>query len=446
MSTRRKVCILLAIYSSFLWVSVKGSYAAVITANSPSYSDVSAALSTANRGDVVIVPAGAATWNTALTITKGISLIGAGVDKTVITSGLSGGAKTAPVIYKPSNPENDDAFAMSGFTINGNSRSSCCIIIDDTSNIPITKVRVDHCKFIDGTINFKVIGPVYGVADHNSSYGTGDHTEVVGHDQASWDNQTSEYGTSHAFFFENNDYYGNGMMFQNSDGAQFTFRYNTIHDRDYIQIFDMHGNNHHPVMPGYTQARACLNGEVYGNNITLTRNGGVNVFLLRGGSLLFYNNTFSSLVQSSYITLVDYDLTPDHLIPAIVTDGGVPYICLQDNTSSAANEPGTPGGAAYWSKTDIVPSVYIKWAEGLHFLESQVYDPITDTYFYHNLENGSELEIYFPQAIYQKYILENVNYFLKNPVGETIKGRVYEPYTYPHPLTRPSPPLDVRIP
>jgi len=438
MANIRKLFVLLAVCIFTLFAFVAGSDAAIIKALSTSYSAVSDAVSVASSGDTVIVPAGVVTWSSALKITKGITLQGAGIDSTAITSGVSGSSK-APIMYVPSAPAKDETFIMIGFTINGSSRKSACLIINNTSDTPINNVFVHHCKFLDGIINFKVVGPVYGVASNNSFYGTGDHTEVLGHDQRSWDFQTAEFGTEKAFFFEDNDFYGNGMMFQNSNGAQFTFRYNTVHDRDYIQIFDMHGNNHNPVMPGYTKARACLNAEVYENTIALTRGGSVKVFLLRGGSLLMYNNTFTHTVQSSYISLVDYDLTSDKLIPAIVLHNGIRYICLQDHTSSSGNEPGTGGGAAYWNTTSIVPNVYIKWKEGLDFLESEVYDPIIDTYFYNNLENGDELAYWVPDD-YKKYIVENKNYFLINPIGQTIKGKVYQPYTYPHPLRKPSPP------
>jgi hypothetical protein len=50
------------------------------TAASPSFADVSAAVSAAQSGDIVVVPAGTATWGYQLLITKGIYLKGAGID------------------------------------------------------------------------------------------------------------------------------------------------------------------------------------------------------------------------------------------------------------------------------------------------------------------------------------------------------------------------------
>src|SRR6266480_3089884 len=50
--------------------------AAVIKALSVSFTDVSTAIGLAKEGDTVDVPSGTANWNTALTITKGITLRG----------------------------------------------------------------------------------------------------------------------------------------------------------------------------------------------------------------------------------------------------------------------------------------------------------------------------------------------------------------------------------
>jgi hypothetical protein len=62
--------------------------AATITAKSVSIADVSSAIASARDGDTVAVPAGTASWTSGLAITKGITLQGAGNDKTVILDDL----------------------------------------------------------------------------------------------------------------------------------------------------------------------------------------------------------------------------------------------------------------------------------------------------------------------------------------------------------------------
>jgi hypothetical protein len=199
---------------------------------------------------------------------------------------------------------------------------------------------------------------------------------------------------------------------------------------------DMHGNNHNPVVTGYTEARACLNAEVYENDFSSDRTTAHRWMHHRGGALLMYSNRMTKTNTNSYIRLAEEDLEYyDALIPAICTHGGQKYICLQDHTSSAGDEPGTGGGAAYWATTVLTPSVAITWAEGIAFQFSTPYDPIIDTYIWDNKENGSEASVTFSDAAVPSYIVEDTNYFLANPVGETIKGGVYAPYTYPHPLT-----------
>jgi hypothetical protein len=65
---------------------------------------------------------------------------------------------------------------------------------------------------------------------------------------------------------------------------------------------------------------------------------------------------------------------------------------------------------------------------------STSYDVVSDTYFWNNKENGIEITYEPAGGTDSLYITENANYFVKNPVGEIIKGSVYTPYTYPHPL------------
>src|ERR1700720_710080 len=57
---------------------------AVINARSASLADVNSAVASASDGDTVAVPAGSASWTSTLSVTKGITLQGAGSDTTVI--------------------------------------------------------------------------------------------------------------------------------------------------------------------------------------------------------------------------------------------------------------------------------------------------------------------------------------------------------------------------
>ncbi len=144
--------------------------AAVISAQTASYTDVAAAVALAKDGDIVNVPSGTVTWATTLTITKNIQLIGAGEGQTIITENLP----------RPGNPPLIDvtltreaptaskySFRLSGFTF----RSAATVnrggytpflkitgqssyVAVPTAALPaplvlgcVSKVRVDHCRF-----------------------------------------------------------------------------------------------------------------------------------------------------------------------------------------------------------------------------------------------------------------------------------------------------------
>src|SRR6266403_1351347 len=62
--------------------------AATINAKSVSFTDVASAITLAKEGDLVVVPAGTASWTSTLTITKGITLQGAGNNTTVILDNI----------------------------------------------------------------------------------------------------------------------------------------------------------------------------------------------------------------------------------------------------------------------------------------------------------------------------------------------------------------------
>src|SRR5712691_2761772 len=59
-------------------------HAATWPSASVAEADVATAISNASDGDTVTVPAGTATWSSQLTITKNITLQGAGVGQTII--------------------------------------------------------------------------------------------------------------------------------------------------------------------------------------------------------------------------------------------------------------------------------------------------------------------------------------------------------------------------
>ena len=98
--------------------------ASIIHAASCSQADVQAAIDTASDGDFVLIPAGYCAWTTPASNTpsviinqKGITLLGAGIDQTVITDGTTTAWNETPlrvdgVAGRP--------FKITGFTFVGN--------------------------------------------------------------------------------------------------------------------------------------------------------------------------------------------------------------------------------------------------------------------------------------------------------------------------------------
>src|SRR5439155_16633778 len=72
--------------------------AAIINAASCSRADVGNAVTSASDGDAVHVPPGTCSWTSTLTITKGITLAGAGIDQTIIQDDIPRGAPNNGVV------------------------------------------------------------------------------------------------------------------------------------------------------------------------------------------------------------------------------------------------------------------------------------------------------------------------------------------------------------
>jgi len=116
------------VVSIALLASASLSSAATITAASPSRADVGAAVASANYGDTVVIPGGAATWNSQLTINKGITLQGngsSGSNRTVITSNVPAGFFSFLIYYSPdaTSISANIPFRVTGIECNGNGSS-----------------------------------------------------------------------------------------------------------------------------------------------------------------------------------------------------------------------------------------------------------------------------------------------------------------------------------
>lgn len=286
----RNTLILFSIFYLSFFASVGDIYADTITAASASYSDVSAAISAASPGDTVICPPGAATWATQLVIRKGITLRGAGMGATVITSSLSG---DYVLWYNPdyNTKANGTRFELSGFTFIG----PYGIQLYDTTytTLPIRNTVIHDNRFeMSRSSPIAVYGDFWGVVYNNQFAGTGglgNWLLIGSHNRATWDARGGEAtaGTAENLYFEDNVFTGNAVNgIQSGQGGRWVWRYNThtIVNID-TPLFDEHG------CQGTGGVYGLMLSEMYGN---LFSGKGQNWFQYqRGGKLLVFNNVYT---------------------------------------------------------------------------------------------------------------------------------------------------------
>jgi len=307
---RRRIILIVAI-GMFLFLPLVITDAATINANSCSYADVSAAINSAQSGDIVNVPAGNCTWNSQLVITKGIVLKGAGIDSTIITGNYAGGnmgdaqdRSNFLIAYDPANPSLDEPFRLSGLTLD---LGGTCLGVEvrvsaPNYNTPLTKIRLDHLKIYNtpaaspggGGFSVFIKGPIFGVADNNILMGGS--IETTGWSAQAWASTDSrissvDYGTQYFFFWEDNTLIpiktgSTFLVVYGGNGMKYVFRHNIIDGsgvpNGFSPLIDFHG----------TQGTGSTNlgmfgGEVYEN--TITSAAGV-LLNQRGGKVLCYNN------------------------------------------------------------------------------------------------------------------------------------------------------------
>ena len=289
---------LLAAFSLLLSVSVTGSDAATIYANTPSYSDVSSAILSATSGDIVVVPPGAAVWTSALKITKGLTLQGAGVGNTVIAGDATPSFDyTSAVIinYAPTNPSLNEPFRVTGFTFDGNWKVGCISFIraSYTNSTYITNVRVDHNYFQNcGNTSFParallVDGLTFGVIDHNTFLNNQKTADFEISDAFGWAVPPTVGGPNY-MYFEDNDITNNdsrvSAITSGGQGGRYVVSHNTINT-----ISANADNQHYDAHGTLGGNRGTVAVEIYNN--TLTTKAAAWQFLdHRGGTARIFNN------------------------------------------------------------------------------------------------------------------------------------------------------------
>jgi hypothetical protein len=325
--------------------SVQG---ATINARSVALTDVATAINAAANGDTVVLPAGTATWTAAIAVTKGISIIGAGKDVTVITASRSGRAnqRTFSITAKQGQP----MFRLSGLTIQGvagqaGGTQGVVWMAGDAHQFRIDHIRiarlnesmllftgclwgvVDHCDF-DSIGNGNII------IQHPTWPAPGATTGAYGH--GSWADGPN-WGSEKFIFIEDCNYRGSSVNgIDGTQGARYVFRHNFI-----VSAISGHGTD-----SGFFRGTRAV--EIYNNTSDSTQNTGpvhATPIQVRGGARLIWGNVFKGWGWPSFAQ--DYR-GHDTYKPWGGSDGKNPF----DNNDPTVFASGTVSGPS--SGTTVV--------------------------------------------------------------------------------------------
>jgi hypothetical protein len=218
-----------------------------ISAQGVDFASVKSAVTKAHDGDTVVIPAGTAAWTNTLTISKNISIIGAGIDQTIVIDETPKGKGKNALFHME--PKSKTVLSrISGLTINGSPRGSTGNTIDKggfgaisvagVSTAP--NVRIDHIKFYRLYQRPLVFfGGLWGVVDHcdfTMDAWTGGikirHDEWKGrgkYGDNSWTDD-AQWGTEQAVFIEDCTFnnFSSATFIDGDGGMRVVVRHNTI--------------------------------------------------------------------------------------------------------------------------------------------------------------------------------------------------------------------------
>lgn len=270
--------------------------AATHNASSCNGSAVNSAINAASHGDTVVVPAGTCTWNSQVVVTKGITLMGAGIDRTILVDNVpkDGSGESSLIVFQVNAP---NRFRFTGFTVRGQAPDPNSQNKSHVRAVGTTKAfRIDHIKFENmQTGGIHIDGDMWGVVDHCEFHKSFKNGVIVSHSgwggaawgDGSWADQLY-LGTERAVYVEDNTFHENANPFAGAvndcfDGGRIVYRYNTSHD----DFFQVHGTE------SSQRRRGCRSFEVYNN--TFYYNGSLHTAsYIRSGTGVFFNNTYTN--------------------------------------------------------------------------------------------------------------------------------------------------------
>jgi hypothetical protein len=319
-----------------------------------SSSDVQAKMNLCVDGDTVTLPAGSFPWTAGVSISKNITLQGAGTsatgggDQTVITDNIASSAQVINVRVTGTG-----IFRMTGISVQSGSGS-----MKDGGTINFVgpgNLRIDHCHFTATSINnyrMPNIGiGLRGVMDHcildftgtNAIYFYNGRLGGGGDQQGNYEwTQPTAFGSSDYFFVEDNIINGHGSgtvystrIFDEFTASKIVIRFNTVYQ---ACMGETHATGHSP------DDRGLRSQEVYGNSATssLTLDPNFTALDMGSGTTLVWGNSWDRVYKSIYhfnVTRKNADTYAETATP-----GGWGYAGTQFNGTGSNWDGGTVNG------------------------------------------------------------------------------------------------------
>jgi hypothetical protein len=397
-------------------VAVAGTgHAAEIKAVSCSQAHVQLAINLAADGDVVLVPAGSATWATTVSVpsSKKITLKGAGMGATIIKGSPPGrflayrdksGSRLTGIQFIDCNVQlGGEGWRVDHCFLNRPSVwGEGVLVVGETPGVHPTGL-VDHCVFRNARVNV---------------YGSAEMLEESDSQHLIWAQPFPSGSGDHVVYVEDNEFtftvFGN--VIDANFAGRFVFRHNVVTD-SYLEVHSVQENN-----------RACQGWEIYENTFRQVKREMWAAMFIRGGTGVVFNNT----ITGKWETGVALNNVRD------TTDCETCGLC--DGTSTW--DENTPTGAGYACRDQIGRGRdTVPWTPGDSYNQ-----PLDPAYFWNNTMNGSpaSVQVHLPST--PPHIVLDRDY----RVG--VEKPSYTPYVYPHPLIQawvqgqtPDPPTALRL-
>jgi Domain of unknown function (DUF4082) len=307
---KRLLALLFLLAATVPWKLAPG---ATIRAASANLSDVKAAYNQAAPGDTVVIPPGIASWSGGITISKSVTIQGAGPTGSTEGSGSTTINKSgAFTVFEISGLPVDVPVRISGLRINastiGQNGTDSAIVCNGPLSYPgNTKIRIDNCYFKGGQQvifwNYEIVG----VVDHCTFLDCAYAQQTYGMADLDWNrysapNPAYPMGSLDAVYYEDDSFIWDGQtaytdtMSDAFEGGRVVFRHCTFDSTGmsaYMNAFVVQHGNENLWKGSADYLRGPIALEFYNNTCKIGSS--YRVIWVRGGRFLIANNTFTVL-------------------------------------------------------------------------------------------------------------------------------------------------------